>query len=373
MLAAAAAAASLGSLPASVAGDAAAAAAAPTALMLDPRNLSILELILAGLVVVFVVNFIQGFLANAGLIPHLLAVLDPLLEPQFTQLGVDKAGTRIVKDGACDFVYYASGRRYATGLVAAFELQNRQDLFARTMRLFQSTMKDRCVLTIPLAADYAMEPVSLLLVRKKELERLRNSGERTSACLKEVEELAGEVRTLHQLPGGFHVLADHEGVVSAVLSERVLRSLAPVAGALHSLQLTDSGNGWDVYSDGVGPRFVRLVFDLPVGGEAEMRAVLEPMVGVALGLADLSAKVRLAPAARARAVDLRKRRGEAREKLRQRELREELEEKRLEKKRAQEEATDAKNVGDSAKQAKVLERKRKQELKQRMKKATKKV
>lgn len=340
--------------------------------MMDPRGMSTLEGILTMAVILFVINFVQGFRVNMGLIPQLIAVMDPILETQFSKLGIDDAGTRFIKDGACDFVYYATGRRYATCLTAAFELQNRQDLFARVARLFQSSMKDRCVLSIPLAADYPMEPVSLLLVKSRELERLRNSGERTSACLRAVEEIAGEVGSFTSLPGKFHVLADHEGVVSAVLNKRIVSRLEPIASGLHSLQITDSGNGWDIYSEQVGPRFVRIVFDLPVTGVYDMRAVLEPMLGVAVDLVDMSANMKLAPAARTRAVELRKRAEEQRQKQRQKELREANEEKRLEKKRAAEKASDEKTAGSAAKQAKAAEKKRKLELKQRIKKASRK-
>lgn len=340
--------------------------------MTNPYGMSILEVVLAAFALIYAVNLVLGWSANTALIPPLISVLDPLLAAQFSKIGTDEQGTRFVKDGACDFVYYATGRRYATGLTAAFELQNRQDLFARAARLFQASMADRCIVTVPLSEDYAMEPVSLLLVRAKELERLRNGGERATASLAAVEELAGEVRAIPTLDGKFHVLADHEGVISAVLCDRVLDLLRPVASGLHSLQITDSGTGWDAHSADAGPRFVRLVFDLPVAGEAAMRAALAPMLETALTLVDMSARVRLPTAARARAVELRKRASAQKQKLRQKELREANEEKKLNKRLAAEEALEKKTAGSAAKQAKALEKKRKDELKQRMKKATKK-
>lgn len=340
--------------------------------MIDPHGLSILEVILAGFVLIFALNIVQGWRTNTALIRPLISVLDPLLEAEFSKLGTDEKGTRFVKDGACDFVYYATGRRYATGLTAAFELQNRQDMFARAGRLFQASMADRCVITVPLSTDYAMEPVSLLLVRAKELERLRNGGERTTASLAAVEELAGEVREIPSLDGKFHVLADHDGVISTVLCDRILEHLRPVTSGLQSLQLTDSGTGWDSYSRHAGSRFVRLVFDLPVTSEAAMRDTLAPMLATALDLVDMSARLRLPSAARARAVELRKRASAQKQKQRQIELREANEEKRVSKRLAAEQALEKKTAGSAAKQAKALERKRKDELKQRLKKATKK-
>lgn len=340
--------------------------------VIDPSGLSILELVLAAFVLLFAINIVQGWRTNTALIQPLISVLDPLLEAEFSKIGTDEEGTRFMKDGACDFVYYATGRRYATGVTAAFELQNRQDLFARSARLFQSSMADRCIITVPLSTDYAMEPVSLLLVRGKELERLRNGGERATASLAAVEELAGEVRDISSLDGKFHVLADHDGVISTVLCDRILNRLRPVTSSLQSLQLTDSGTGWDSYSRHAGSRFVRLVFDLPVTSEAAMRDTLAPMLATALDLVDMSARLRLPSAARTRAVELRKRASAQRQKQRQKELREANEEKRISKRLAAEQALEKKTAGSAAKQSKALEKKRKDELKQRMKKATKK-
>jgi Protein of unknown function (DUF1682) len=338
--------------------------------VVDAVYLSMFERLVALLVVAFAVNFAVGLRTNYQLGGRASAILDALLAEEFASIGVDEKGTRLAKDGPCDFVYYASGRRHTTGLTAAFELRNRQDLLACILRVFQPSMKDRCVLTLPLSADFAMEPVSLLLIKPKELERARSGGERTSACVAAVEELAGEVRTLTALPGRFHALADHDGVIKGVLSEPIRALLAPVAAAVHFVQLTDSGRGWDVYSEQAGRRFVRLVFDLPVASVEEMHAVLEPMVAVALALVDLSAKVKLSPAARTKALELRKRAADAAQKALLKAAREAQDEKRLAKKRADETAAEARTAGSAAKQAKALDKKRRDEVRARMKKAT---
>lgn len=219
-----------------------------------------------------------------------------------------------------------------------------------------------------------MEPIALLLIRAKELERLRNSYDlRTTACVKGVEDMAGHVRDVKTLPGGFVVLADHDGVVSAVLNTAVRGLLMPVAKRLHSVQVTDSGKGWDMYAEAAGPRYVRIVFDLPTGGgQEEMDEVVRPLVEVALALVDMSGNLSLSKVTRAKAVQLRKRILAEKEKERLAKRKDELEEEKEIKKKAEAEAEARRVAGDPGKQARALEKLRKKELKQRMKKATRK-
>lgn len=337
----------------------------------NTQNLILLEIFLAILTVSFVLNFFRGRRKNAAISQQVLSSLLPLARQEFSHVGVDESGTGVQMDGFCDGYIYASGRRYTTGMTAALELRNRQDLLATLSRLVQPSMADRCTLTLPLAAGHAMEPVSLLLAKPKELERLRNDL-RPSACVKAVEDMAGEVQTVRSIPGEFTVLADHDGVVNAVLSSEVRGLISPVAKYVHFVQITESGKGWDAYAEAAGERFVRVVFDIPDEGQTEMDAVVQRMVMLAVLLVDMSASLSLGKAAKAKAVALRNRIAVEKEKERQALLRKEAEERKNEKKKEEAEAAERRVAGDSKKQAKAAEKERKREIKQRMKKATRK-
>lgn len=339
----------------------------------DSKYFVIFENVLAFLTAAFVINFFLGYRENKGFSNQVVASMLPIVEEEFSHVGVDEAGTRLMKDGFCDSFFYASGRRYTTGMTAALELRNRQDFLATISRMFQSSMADRCTLTLPLRSDYAMEPVSFLLVKPKELERLRKAFElRATACVRAVEEMAGEVRIVRNMPGGFTVLADHDGVVSSVLTGSVRELIAPIAKYVHFVQMTDCGKGWDLYAEAAGPRYVRIVFDLPATNQAELDSVVQSMIKLAVMLVDMSANLSLSKAARARAMDLRNRIAAEKEKERLQLVRERHEEKKMVKRKAEAEAAEKRLAGDPVKQAKAMEKQRKKEVKQRMKKATRK-
>lgn len=333
----------------------------------EAKYLTAMELALAIFSAVFLVNFVLGWRANSGIGDKAVSILNPTLLPQFAKIGIDEK-TALVKDGPADFCYYASGRRYCTGIYAWMELQNRQDLFARILRVFQPSMDDRCVLTVPLSLDN-MEPISLFLVKPAELKRLKGGGETPSACVKAIEDIAGEVRQLASLPGKFHVLTDHEGVISAVLTDKIMSKIEPIASHIHSIQVTDSGRGWDMVSRQAGTHYVRAVFDMKPD---DIDVVLKEMTEAVLMLVDAAANVKLPAAARTKAAALRKRIAAKREKERLAIAREEASERRAKEKRAAEEAKMEALKGSAAKQAKFEEKKRRQEVKQRMKKAQQK-
>lgn len=332
-------------------------------LQLDVRQQMLLEMALATLVVVFAIVFVFGVLRNRALATTTCTILGELLAPQFARLG-NAAGETVIKDGQAFYWFYATGRRYTTGLIAMISMSRRMDLFDYTSSALLTAPKDRVTILLPLSDDVVMEPMSMFLVRRKELSRLRqmDGGDAVQA----VEALAGQVVEPTGVPADFVVMTEHADVVSALLPD-AMRKLVTASGKyLQSVHVTENGAKWDKQT-ALAKRLVRVELSLPVD-EAGIREALEPLVALSMHLVDACARVRLSAAAKKKGLELRKRLAAEEERILQKQRREELEERRIAKKREEEAA-----VGkmSRAKQAKFEEKKRKKELKDRLRKLSK--
>lgn len=333
------------------------------ALDVESFNMAVFEGALAIIVLLFVVYFIFGWEKNKLLADTAVVVLNQHLESQFACLGADPSRNALVKDGPGDYIYYATGRRYTSGLTAMFHFQNRVDMLARISGLFERTVKDRCTLFLPLMNNFEMEPISFFIVKKKELERLRNAGERAANAVKKVESLAGDVNELGFLGDDFIMLSDHSDVITSMMPLSIRSTALSIAPCLQSIHVTDMGASWEPQSSDVR-RLVRLVFDVPSASKVEeYDAILRPVLKIALWLVDACASVKLPSAARNRAMDLRRRTAQEEERARMKIRREEAELRRIEKRKAEDD-TIAKLSSD--KQAKYDEKKRKREQRARL-------
>lgn len=316
----------------------------------------------AVMVVLFLINFCLGWRKNEKLAKVAATVLHRHLEPQFAHLGVDQKGTALWRESAVDFLYYASGRRFTSGLTATFRFYNRADLLALMHGVIAGFEKDICTISLPLLDGFRMEPISMFLARKKELQRLRNSGDRIAKIVKTIETSAGDVNEQSFLGNEYLVISEHPDVVTALLPSFVQNSMKSMGNSLLSLHVTDQDAGWDQQSPSTR-RLVRLVFEIP--GEQSFE-LYEHLFGqallIALWLVDACATVRISNNARARAIDLRRQAAQREERLRMKERQEEAEKRRIEKRKNQEEAV-AKLSAE--KQAKYEEKKRKRELRAR--------
>lgn len=333
-------------------------------LVADKQTMMLFEVAVATLVVVFFIVFLFGMNSNKTLARSLANNLTEILSMQFEKIGVD-GDKLLLKDGHSYYWFYATGRRYTSGLTVLMDLAKRMDLFSYTSSLLTTPQKDKCIFFLPLTHEFNMEPISLFLVRKKELTRLKDVNEGVS--LKEVEALGAHVTEANGLPSDFVVMTEHSDVLQVLLPESIRSVIRENARHIVSVHVTDNGASWEAQSQ-ASKRLVRVEFTLPVKS-SQTSSVLEAMSALSLHLVDLAAEARITPTARKKALDLRKKAAQEGEKLVQRKRAEEAANRKQQKKKEEEEA-----VGKMSreKQIKYEEKKRKKEIAARMKKATRK-
>lgn len=352
-------------IPLSVAEDVPLASkASQSALVADSQTMFLFEVSIAVLVGIFVIVFSFGTITNIKLARTVGTELKDILSEQFVNFGtVD--GKLLLKDGQACYWFYATGRRYTSGLTVFMDLAKRMDIFSYTSHFMGRPQKDRCIFFLPLTNDFQMAPMSLFLVRKKELLRLRELQEGNP--LKEVEALGADVSYMNDIPGDFLTMAEHGDIVSALLPNKIRRIIRDNAKHLISMHITDNGADWEPQSR-VSKRMIRIEFTLPIK-RSQIPQVLEGMATIGMHLVDAAAETVVTSSVRKKALDLRKKATMEEDRLVQKRRAEEAADRRVQKKKEEEEA-----VGKMSreKQLKYEEKKRKKELATRIKKATRK-
>lgn len=330
----------------------------------DEQTMFAFELIVMGFFIAFLLIFTLGSRANNSLARSIATTLEDCLKMQFAQIGTAE-GKKLIRDGQSFFWFYATGRRYTSGLTVLMDLAKRMDVFSYTSSFLTAPQKDRVVFYLPITAEVDMEPMSLFLVTRKELKRLRDFNE--GEAVKQVELFAGQAVGLEGLPTEFVAMTEHADIATALLPDSIRAVILENAKFVNSIHVTESGANWDSQSRPY-KRLIRLDFTLPAK-RSMIPTVIEGMSKVAMHLVDAAAEKRLSPAARKKALDLRKRAAQEVERVAQKKRAEEAAARRQEKKKEEEEA-----VGKMSreKQMKYEEKKRKKELSARLRKATRK-
>jgi len=103
-------------------------------------------------------------------------------ELQFAALGAyegnetNKEGG-LLKDSHSCYKFYASGRRFCSGILCTLELRKRHNLFSLVLALFDlSTVRDTLTIEMPMN-DEDMEPFVFAIVRKKEEKKNEKKSE----------------------------------------------------------------------------------------------------------------------------------------------------------------------------------------------------
>lgn len=333
-------------------------------LVADEQTMVLAELGMAALLVACTITFVIGSISNASLARKISGHMQDIVGPQFARVGTN-SGETLLKDGQSFFWFYATGRRYTSGLTVFMDLAKRMDVFSYTSSFFSAPLKDRIIFYLPLTDDFDMEPMSLFLVRKKELARLRDLNE--GVALREAEAVAARVLELNGIPVDFVCMTEHGDIATALLPERIRKLVQEHGRYINSIHLAENGASWDGQSC-LTKRLVRVDFSLPMKTSL-LPSVLEAMTRISLHLVDAAGEVKISSAAKKKALELRKKAVQDTERRIQKKRAEEAAERRQEKKKEEEEA-----VGKMSreKQMKYEEKKRKKELNARMKKATRK-
>lgn len=336
-----------------------------SALVADKQTVLFFELFVASLVVIYVICFLYGSHQNLNLARAVAHNLRNILEYQFVSFGTEE-GKTLLKDGQSYFWYHATGRRNTSGLTVFLDLAKRMDIFSYTSGLMTSPERDRVVFYLPITNDVSMDPLTLFIVKRKELDRLRNVEE--GLALESVERFAGQVIDVNGFPSDLVTMTEHSDISTALLPERIRNMIARQARNLISIHVTENGAKWDAQCS-VSKRLVRVEFVLP-RQKSNLPDVLEDMCQIAIHFVDAVADTKMSATARKKALELRRRAQLEEEKKLQKARAEEAAARRIAKKKEEEEAV-GKMSGD--KQVKYEAKKRKKELNARMKKSARKV
>ena len=86
------------------------------------------EAFACGVLVLFAINFLRGRGANQATAAAWDTLFMPLLEQEFSLIGVDEMKRKGTKDSPSEWKCYASGRRYCQSALFTLQLRKRQDM-----------------------------------------------------------------------------------------------------------------------------------------------------------------------------------------------------------------------------------------------------
>ncbi|KAK4491262.1 hypothetical protein RD792_001998 [Penstemon davidsonii] len=128
------------------------------------------EIVCVSFLIVFAINYFTGKRENENLAlawATKFATKDSIFDKNFSLLGVGETedSPLLLKEGQTVFKFYASGRRFCSGLLATMELKSRHDLISR---LYNMMVPCRDEITFEVYMnDDAMDQVVFALAKKK--------------------------------------------------------------------------------------------------------------------------------------------------------------------------------------------------------------
>ena len=135
-----------------------------------------LEYIACALVLVYVGVYFLGRAKNNSIATAWYEENRDVFEAQFAQLSCyadAENSTPMIYDSCDSFKFWASGRRFCTGVLVTLDLQKRQDLFSILLaQLDLSATRDTLLLEFPMV-DEVMAPFVFALCRKREEKKFK--------------------------------------------------------------------------------------------------------------------------------------------------------------------------------------------------------
>lgn len=134
------------------------------------KNSYTVEVVCVTFLIMFIINYFTGKRENENLAlawATKFATKDSIFEKNFSLLGVGEGDDSplLLKEGQNVFKFYASGRRYCSGLLATMELKSRHDLISRLYNLVVPC-KDEITFEVYMNDD-AMDHVVFAMAKKK--------------------------------------------------------------------------------------------------------------------------------------------------------------------------------------------------------------
>ncbi|KAG6427272.1 hypothetical protein SASPL_111514 [Salvia splendens] len=164
------------------------------------------EIACVSFLIVFAINYFTGKKENENLAlawASKFATKDSIFDKNFSLLGVGETDDSplLLQEGKSVFKFYASGRRYCSGLLATMELKSRHDLISRLYNMVVPC-KDEITFEVYMNDD-SMDQVVFAMARKKMAKTMQKE-------LRDLQRFAGLVNP----PNGRKWVADELQVVS---------------------------------------------------------------------------------------------------------------------------------------------------------------
>lgn len=180
----------------------------PTSDVKFPRKITsyTVEIACVSFLIVFAINYFTGKKENENLAlawASKFATKDSIFDKNFSLLGVGETedSPLLLQEGKNVFKFYASGRRYCSGLLATMELKSRHDLISRLYNMV-IPCKDEITFEVYMNDD-SMDQVVFALARKKLAKTMQKE-------LRDLQRFAGLVNP----PNGRKWVAEELQVVS---------------------------------------------------------------------------------------------------------------------------------------------------------------
>jgi hypothetical protein len=161
-------------------------------------------------IAVYAVNFLLGSRNNNRIAQNWYQHYEDWFKTQFASTGP------LLKDSHFSYKFYASGRRYCTGMLVTMNLRKRHDLFSLMMEAGGAS-EDSIIIEIPMMED-DMEPFVFAISRKKAEKKMKKNN-------KDLDNLSLSVKS-RLLGDSLALLTDTPDLEAAFLDERSCRTMS---------------------------------------------------------------------------------------------------------------------------------------------------
>ncbi|KAH7575870.1 hypothetical protein ACOSQ2_004437 [Xanthoceras sorbifolium] len=313
----------------------------------------LVEIVSVTFLIMFLINYFTGKRENENLAlawAAKFATKDSIFEKNFSLLGVGEGDDSplLLKEGQNVFKFYASGRRYCSGLLATMELKSRHDLISRLYNLVVPC-KDEITFEVYMNED-AMDHVVFAMAKKKAAKGMQKE-------LQDLNRFAGLVAAP---TGGRKWVADELGVISEskevagdMITDTVLeqvfgeKAFEKFGRGFISMHLSDQ-------HPGIQKKVLIFKFALP---DANNMTDMTRLVALVPYYIDLIGRYKLSPQARSKTDAARQKAAQEAYKELQNARQEALQRKKAERKKMMEEA-EAKLSAESIRKREAKERTR---------------
>ncbi|KAL3814515.1 hypothetical protein ACJIZ3_015783 [Penstemon smallii] len=235
------------------------------------------EIVCVSFLIVFAINYFTGKRENENLAlawATKFATKDSIFDKNFSLLGVGETedSPLLLQEGHNVYKFYASGRRFCSGLLATMELKSRHDLISRVYNMVVPC-KDEITFEVYMNDD-AMDQVVFALARKKLAKTMHK-----------------EFRDLQRFAGLVAVPSGRKWVVEEL---QILSESKEVAGDLINDTVLDQVFG-DKAFEKLGKCFISMHFSDQHLGSSKKMLVFKFALPDANHMADMTRLVALVP------------------------------------------------------------------------------